>query len=172
MTSLLSYSVLRSLGTRWWKLHEQKKQAISTRSNVRDWTHVLVMDISNAQSICAAGDSGSSSLAASVTVTRLSRGKLGETITLEDYLLISLLCRTSWLLFWLTFKWSSVLLEKLSVVQLLNNFSTFYWTGRFITVLRVFHWFLSWARSTSPYHTSCLSKINFNIILPSTSRSS
>jgi hypothetical protein len=48
----------------------------------------------------------------------------------------------------LTHSWSSALLEKLAIVQLLKNFSTFYRTRRFITLFtRALHWSLSWARS-------------------------
>jgi hypothetical protein len=43
---------------------------------------------------------------------------------------------------------SWALLEKLSIVQLLKNFPTFYGTRRFITVFtRALHWSLYWARS-------------------------
>jgi hypothetical protein len=62
--------------------------------------------------------------------------------------------------------WSWALLEKLPVVQLLQNFPAFYGTRRFITVFtRGLHWSLSWARSiqTTPPHVS---KIHFNIIHP------
>jgi hypothetical protein len=48
----------------------------------------------------------------------------------------------------LTRSWSSALLEKLSIVQVLKNFQAFYGTRRFITVFkRALHWSLSWARS-------------------------
>jgi hypothetical protein len=42
------------------------------------------MDLSKAQSVCAAGDS-SNSLETRVTLTGLSRGKLGENVSLEEY---------------------------------------------------------------------------------------
>jgi hypothetical protein len=48
----------------------------------------------------------------------------------------------------LTHSWSWALLEKMPIVQLLNNFQAFYGTRRFITVFtRDFHSSLSWARS-------------------------
>jgi hypothetical protein len=48
----------------------------------------------------------------------------------------------------LTHSWSWALLEKLPIVQLLENFPAFYRTRRFITVFtRAIHWSLSWTRS-------------------------
>jgi hypothetical protein len=48
----------------------------------------------------------------------------------------------------LTYSWSWVLLEEPPSLQLLQNFSAFYGTRRFITVFtRALHWSLSWARS-------------------------
>jgi hypothetical protein len=42
--------------------------------------------------------------------------------------------------------WNRVLLEKLSVAQLLKNFPTFYGTQMFVTVFtRALHWSVSWA---------------------------
>jgi hypothetical protein len=47
----------------------------------------------------------------------------------------------------LTYSWSWALLEKPPIVQLLENFSAFYETRRFITVFtRALHWSLSLAR--------------------------
>jgi hypothetical protein len=46
--------------------------------------------------------------------------------------------------YYLTYSWSSALLEKLPIVQPLKNFPTFYGTRRFITALtRALHWSLS-----------------------------
>jgi hypothetical protein len=56
---------------------------------------------------------------------------------------------------WLT-PWSRVLLQKLTVTQLVKKFPTFYGTRRIITVfIRSRHWSLSWARwiqSTTFHH--------------------
>jgi hypothetical protein len=76
-----------------------------------------------------------------------------------------------------THSWSSALLEKLPIVQPLENFPAFYGTRRFTTAFtRALHWSLSWARSiqSPPSHPipSYLSKIHFNIVHPSTSWSS
>jgi hypothetical protein len=69
-----------------------------------------------------------------------------------------------------TFTLSRVLLQKLTVTQLVKKFPDFDGTGSFITLFtRVRHWSLSWARwiqSTSSR------KFHSNIILPSTPRSS
>jgi hypothetical protein len=66
-----------------------------------------------------------------------------------------------------------ILLEKLSVAQLLNNFPTFYSTLKFIAVFTgILHWSLSWdwwIQSTQ-LHLFSLRSI-FNITLPPTSRS-
>jgi hypothetical protein len=61
-------------------LHKQQ-QTISIRSNVREWTHVLLANTprSHLHSFCATGVS--SGLATRVTLTRVSRGRLGEFIT-------------------------------------------------------------------------------------------
>jgi hypothetical protein len=76
------------------------------------------------------------------------------------------------LIYSLTHSWSWALLEKLSIVQLLKSFPSFYGTRRFITLLtRALHWSLSWARSIQSI-PSCLSKIHFNIVHPPTSWSS
>jgi hypothetical protein len=65
--------------------------------------------------------------------------------------------------------WSWALIEKPPVRQLLKNFPIIYGTRRFITVFtRTLHWSLfsaSWIQSTPPI----LSKINSNIIHPTTS---
>jgi hypothetical protein len=61
-----------------------------------------------------------------------------------------------------THSWSWALLEKPPVVQLLENFPTFYGTKRFITVLiRVLYWSLTWARSNQsiPSHPISLRSI-------------
>ena len=54
--------------------------------------------------------------------------------------------------------WSRILLEKLSGIQVFKNFSAFYWTRRFITVLTsARHLSLSWAKSIqsmTPHPTS------------------
>jgi hypothetical protein len=65
---------------------------------------------------------------------------------------------------------SWILLEKLPVVQLIKSFPTFYRTRRFITFIRARHWSLPESDQSSP-HNPILSKIQFNIILPPTSRS-
>jgi hypothetical protein len=61
-------------------IHEQQ-HAISTLSNVREWTHVLLVNTpcSQLHSFCATGVH--SSLATNVTLTRESRGRLAESIT-------------------------------------------------------------------------------------------
>jgi hypothetical protein len=64
--------------------------------------------------------------------------------------------------------WNRVLLEKLTVTQLLKKLPTFYGTREFITVFtRNCHWTLSWATwilCIPSYSTSF--KIHFNNILP------
>jgi hypothetical protein len=48
----------------------------------------------------------------------------------------------------LTHSWSWALHEKLLIVQLLQNFTAFYGTRKFITVFtKALHWSLSWTRS-------------------------
>jgi len=66
--------------------------------------------------------------------------------------------------------WSRVLLEKLTVSQLVKKFSTFYGTRRFITAFTsAHHLSLSWARSIQYMNpTPHFLKIDLNIILPST----
>ena len=69
--------------------------------------------------------------------------------------------------------WNRVLPEKLTVPQLLKKFPAFYGTRRFITAFttaRQLSLFL--ARSIQSMPLSHFSKINFNIILPSTPGSS
>jgi hypothetical protein len=67
-----------------------------------------------------------------------------------------------------------ILLEKLTVTQLVDNMPAFYGSRRFITVFaRACHWSLSWARwiqstPSPPY----FSEVHSDIILPSTPRSS
>jgi hypothetical protein len=69
--------------------------------------------------------------------------------------------------------WSRVLSEKLKHHKLLKKFPAFYGTRRFITIItRVRHLSLSWATLIQPMPPSNLSKIHFNIILPSTPGSS
>jgi hypothetical protein len=91
----LSYSVLPCRDSHRYVLPEQQ-QGISKRSNVAEWTHVLPVNTqcSNLYSFCTAGVS--SGLA---TRTRVWGGKLCDSITLVGLLLISFLCRSSWLLF-------------------------------------------------------------------------
>jgi hypothetical protein len=57
---LLSYSVLPCQDTCCWMLHELQ-QTISMRSNVREWTHVLLVNTPclHLHSFCAAGVSSS-----------------------------------------------------------------------------------------------------------------
>jgi hypothetical protein len=62
----------------------------------------------------------------------------------------------------LTHSWSWALIEKLPIVQLLQNFPAFYGTRRLITVFtRALHWSLSWARSIQsiPSHLISLRSI-------------
>jgi hypothetical protein len=62
-----------------------------------------------------------------------------------------------------THSWSWALLEKLSIVQLLENFPAFYGTRRFITTFTwALHRSLSWARSIQslPSHPTSLRSMN------------
>jgi hypothetical protein len=61
-------------------LHE-RQEMILMPSNAREWTHVLLISTpcSHLHSFCATGVS--SGLATRVTLTRMSRGRLGESIT-------------------------------------------------------------------------------------------
>jgi hypothetical protein len=69
--------------------------------------------------------------------------------------------------------WSRVLPEKLKCPKLLKKFPAFYGTRRFITVFTTAcHLSLSWATLIQSMPPSNLSKIHFNIILPSTPGSS
>jgi hypothetical protein len=74
---LLSYSALPCQDTHCLMLHKQK-QTISMQSNVREWTHVLLVNTpcSQLHSFCKSGVS--SGLATRVTLTRISGGKFGE----------------------------------------------------------------------------------------------
>jgi len=54
------------------------------------------------------------------------------------------------LAYWLT-TWSGFLLEKLTVIKLVNKFPTSYGTRRIVTVFTTArHWYLSWARWNQP----------------------
>jgi hypothetical protein len=65
--------------------------------------------------------------------------------------------------------YSTVLLEKLTGLQLVKKFPAFYGTRRFISAFTSAHYLsLSWA---SPYPSFHFLKISLNIILPSTSGS-
>jgi hypothetical protein len=95
---LLYYSALRCQDTHCYILHEQQ-QTISMRSNVREWTHVQLVTTpcSHLHSFCATGVS--SGLATRVTLTRVSWGRLEESITKGLNLLLMLLLHCStWLL--------------------------------------------------------------------------
>jgi len=62
--------------------------------------------------------------------------------------------------------WSRVLFEKITDTQLVNKFSTFYGTQRFITAfITARHLSLSWARSIQRIAPSHLLNIHFNVIL-------
>ena len=69
--------------------------------------------------------------------------------------------------------WSRVLLEKLTGPQEVKQFPAFYRIQRLITTFTTAcHLFLSWARSIQSMSPCYFLKLNFNIIIPSTSRSS
>jgi hypothetical protein len=73
--------------------------------------------------------------------------------------------RIVWITQSLTHSWSWALLEKLPIVQLLENFPAFYGTRRFITAFtRALHRSLSWARSIQslPSHPTSLRSILMN----------
>jgi hypothetical protein len=74
------HSVLLCRDARCWMLHEQQ-ETISMRSNIRGWTHVLFVNMpcSHMHRFCATGVS--SGLGTKVGSTRVSRGRLGESIT-------------------------------------------------------------------------------------------
>ena len=71
---------------------------------------------------------------------------------------ISTLHLITCILIYLHSPWNTVLLEKLTVSQLVNNFPTFYGSRRFITTLTIArHLSLSWAssiQSSPPHRTS------------------
>jgi hypothetical protein len=94
---VLSYSVLSCRDVHCWMLHEQQ-QTISMRSNVREWTHVLLVNTqcSHLHSFCATGMS--SGLATMVTLTSVMGEVWRVYYTGVDLLLISFLCRSAWLL--------------------------------------------------------------------------
>ena len=75
----------------------------------------------------------------------------------------------TYLLTYLLAPWSTVLLEKLTGVQLVKKFPAFYWTRRSITAVTTAH-NLSILSQLDPLHTltSHFLKIYLNIILPST----
>jgi hypothetical protein len=95
-------------------------------------------------------------------------------------LIVSMCCLIciSWTIKYLKYSiltpWSRVLLQKLTGLQLVKKFPALYGTPRFITAsTSVRHLSLSWATSIQsmlPHPTSC--RPIFNILLPSTSRSS
>jgi hypothetical protein len=89
-------------------------------------------------------------------------------ITRKIFGYLWLLVQLTYLLTYLLTVWSRVLLEKLTVPQLVKKFPTFYGTRKFITAFTgARHLSLSWASSVhNP--TSHFLKIHFNIILPST----
>jgi len=60
--------------------------------------------------------------------------------------------------------WCKVILEKLTVSQLVKKYFTFYETGRFVTFLmRTYHLFLSWAICIVHVIQFCSCKIHFGI---------
>jgi hypothetical protein len=68
---------------------------------------------------------------------------------------------------------NTALLGKLTVPKLVKKFRTFYGNRKFITSsTRACHLSLSDPHQSSPHPPFCFFKIHFNIILPSTSRSS
>jgi hypothetical protein len=88
---LLSYSVLPCQDTHCQMLHEQQ-QTISMRSNVREWTHVLLVNTpcSHLKSFCVTGVS--CGLATGETLTRVSPGE------------VWIVCYTGgWTCFWFNF---------------------------------------------------------------------
>jgi hypothetical protein len=76
---ILSFSVLTCQDTHYQMLYE-KLQTISIWCNVRKWTHFLFVNTScsNLHSFCASGMT--CGLATSVTLNRVSRGRLRELI--------------------------------------------------------------------------------------------
>jgi len=52
----------------------------------------------------------------------------------------------------LTIPWNRVILEKLTVTQLVKKFTTFYWTWKFITMFTRTHlWSQSWTKLIQIY---------------------
>ena len=82
--------------------------------------------------------------------------------------------RFRYLFTYLLTPWSRVLLEKLTGLQLVQKFPTFYRTRRFMNTFTIAcHLSLSWASSIQSIPpTSNFLKIQLNIILPSMPRSS
>jgi hypothetical protein len=80
VTSRCTVVLFSTSMSRYAMLHEEQ-QTISMRSNVQEWTHVLTVNTpcSHRHSFCATGVS--SGLATRVTLTRVSRGRLGESLT-------------------------------------------------------------------------------------------
>ena len=78
-----------------------------------------------------------------------------------------------WRRIYLRNPWRGVLLDKLTVSQLVKKFPEFYAKRKFITAfISARHLFLYWASSTQPIPTTFDSlKIHLNITLPSTSGS-
>jgi hypothetical protein len=101
----LSYSILSCQGTHCWMLHEQ---TISVRSNVREWTHALLVNTpySHLQSFCVAAVSRR--IATRVTLTCVSRVELAVSEAQIKQHHIRSLCRSTLLLFGLCFKWYTV----------------------------------------------------------------
>jgi hypothetical protein len=73
-TSLSGYALLNASRT---------AQTISTRSNVREWTHVLLVNTPRSHQNTSCTTGVSRGLVTKVTLTRVSRGRLEESITWE-----------------------------------------------------------------------------------------
>ena len=66
-------------------------------------------------------------------------------------------------------RWSRVLLEKLTGLQLVKKFPAFYGTRKFITVFTSARYLSLYEPTLSSLHPSHILKFHLNIILPSTS---